>query len=144
MHEESMARPTRPEIATDTICRIVLKARQFDVKEGEVDPDEASNATDDGFTDVLEDDPDDPVYQELKSFIDDLDIDEQCEVVALMWIGRGDYEPGEWQRAFQVAQDEHNERTAEYLLGTPLLADLLIEGMAYYDMNCDDLEREHL
>lgn len=139
-----MAGPTRPQIATDTICRIVIKARQFDVKEGEVDPDEASNATDDGFTDVLEDDPDDPVYQELKSFIDGLDVDEQCELVALMWIGRGDYDSSEWARALKVAQDEHTERTAEYLLGTPLLADLLSEGMAYYDMNCEELERQHL
>lgn len=139
-----MAGPRRPQIATDTVCRIVIKARQFDVKEGEVDPDEASNATDDGFTDVLEDDPDDPVYQELKSFIDGLDVDEQCELVALLWIGRGDYDSSEWGRALKVAQDEHNERTAEYLLGTPLLADLLSEGMAYYDMNCGEMEREHL
>lgn len=139
-----MAGPTRPQIATDTVCRIVIKARQFDVKEGEVDPDEASNATDDGFTDVLEDDPDDPVYLELKSFIDGLDVDDQCELLALMWIGRGDYDQSEWGRAFKLAQDERTERTAEYLLGTPLLADLLSEGMAYYDMNCNELEREHL
>ena len=139
-----MAGPTRPQIATDTICRIVIKARQFDVKEGEVDPDEASNATDDGFTDVLEDDPDDPVYLELKSFIDGLDVDDQCELIALLWIGRGDYDQSEWGRAFKVAQDERTERTAEYLLGTPLLADLLSEGMAYYDMNCNELESEHL
>jgi hypothetical protein len=139
-----MAGPKRPQIATDTICRIVIKARQFEVKEAEVDPDEASNATDDGFTDVLEDDPDDPVYQELKSYIDGLDVDEQCELVALMWIGRGDYDSTEWGQAFKVAQDEHNERTAGYLLGTPMLSDLLTEGMAYYDMNCDEMEREHL
>jgi len=139
-----MAGPRRPQIATDTVCRVVIKARQFDVKEAEADPDEGSNAADDGFTDVLEDTPDDPVYQELKSFIDGLDVDEQCELVALMWIGRGDYDGSEWAQAFKVAQDEHNERTAAYLLGTPLLADLLSEGMANYDMNCDDLEREHL
>ena len=139
-----MVGPRRPQIATDTVCRIVIKARQFDVEEGEVDPDEASNATDDGFTDVLEDDPDDPVYEELKTFIDDLDVDEQCELIALMWIGRGDYDQSEWGRAFKAAQDARTERTAEYLLGTPLLADLLSEGMAYYDMDCEELERQHL
>ena len=60
-----MAGPRRPQIATDTVCRIVIKARQFDVKEAEADPDEGSNAVDDGFTDVLEDTADDPVYEEL-------------------------------------------------------------------------------
>jgi hypothetical protein len=139
-----MAEPRRPEIAADTICRIVLRARQFDAKEAQIESDEGSNATDDGFRDVLEDKPDDPVIQELRTFINDLNVDDQCELVALMWIGRGDYDASEWARALKTAQEEHNDGTADYLLGTPLLADLLSEGMANYDMNCDDLERGHL
>lgn len=139
-----MAEPRRPQIATDTVCRLVVRARQFDVKEGAVTPDEGSNGIDEGFREVLEDTPDDPVFEEAKAFIDDLDIDEQCELVALMWIGRGDFDPSEFANAVAVARDEHNDRTAEYLLRTPLLADLLTEGMANYDMTCEDFEREHL
>jgi hypothetical protein len=112
--------PRTPSISAETVCRIVLKARQFDVKEGRVDPDDSSNAADDGFRSVLEDEPDDPVYQELKAFIDDLDIDEQCEIVALMWVGRGDFDPGDFASAVEMAREEHNSRTAAYLLGTPL------------------------
>ena len=44
---------------------IILKAREFDVKEGDSDPDEGSNPTDDGNADVLEDKADDPVREEL-------------------------------------------------------------------------------
>jgi hypothetical protein len=139
-----MAEPRRPQIATDTVCRLVVRARQFDVKEGAVDPDEASNEIDDGFREVLEDTPDDSVFEEAKALINDLDIDDQCELVALMWIGRGDFDPSEFGNAVAMARDEHNDRTAEYLLRTPLLGDLLTEGMANYDMNCEDFEREHL
>ena len=79
-------------IAADKVCFIVVKARQFDVKEGNADPNSGSNPADDNFTDVLEDKPDDPVYRELTSFIRNLDLEEQINLVALAWLGRGTYE----------------------------------------------------
>jgi hypothetical protein len=134
--EATMAqRLLKPEIAADLVYRIILKARQFDAKEGVVESDYGGNAIDDGFREVLADFSDDPVYEELKTFIDDLDEDEQCELVALTWIGRGDFPPQEWNQALALAHQEHNARTAEYLLGTPLLADYLADGMAQFDMS---------
>jgi hypothetical protein len=76
-------------IATDKVAFIIVKAREFDVKEADSDPDSGSNAADDGETDVLEDKADDPVRQELVSYINGLNIDEQIELVALAWLGRG-------------------------------------------------------
>lgn len=64
-------------IATDKVCYIIVKAREFDAKEGNADPDSGSNTTDDGMADVLEDKPDDPVYRELGAFIQNLNEDEQ-------------------------------------------------------------------
>src|SRR5690606_37950394 len=117
-----------PQINADTVCRIIVKARQFGAKEGVVEADYGANPADEGFREVLADYSDDPVYDELKAFIDGLDVDEQCELVALMWVGRGDFGADGWAEALNLAHQEHNERTAEYLLGTPLLADHLSEG----------------
>lgn len=125
-------------IATDKVCHIIWKARQFDVKEADADPDSGSNAADDGMTDVLESKPDDPVYSELLSFIRALDLDEQIDLVALAWVGRGTYEVSEWQQALDTARGEHTNRTAEYLLGLPLLGDYLEEGLAALDLDCAD------
>jgi hypothetical protein len=136
--------PVRPQIATDTVCRIVVRAREFDVKEEPTDEDEGSNAVDDNFVDVLDATGDDAAAAELKSAIDDLDIDDQCDLVALCWVGRGDYGPEEWREARALARQQHNGRTAEYLLGMPLLADYLAEGLADFDMSCADFERNHL
>lgn len=136
-------RPQRPQVAVETVCRIIVKARQFDAKEDTIDTDYASDAPDDGFREVLEDLPDDPVYQELKSFIDDLDVDDQCEIVALMWVGRGDFDASEWSQALEQARQEHTPQTAEYLLGTPLLADLLSEGLAQFDISCEEFEKRY-
>ena len=125
-------------IATDKVCHVVWKARQFDVKEADADPDSGSNASDDGMTDVLGSTPDDPVYSELLAFIRALDLEEQINLVALAWVGRGTYEAGEWQQALDTARAERTNRTAEYLLGLPLLGDYLEEGLAAFGLDCSD------
>ena len=125
-------------IATDKVCFVILKARQFDVKEGNADPNSGSDAIDDGFTDVLEDKPDDPVFRELTGFINGLDIEEQLNLVALAWLGRGTYDKSEWNEALTIARQEHNNRTAQYLLGLPLLGDYLEEGLSQFGRGCAD------
>ncbi|HEY1962833.1 MAG TPA: DUF3775 domain-containing protein [Rhizomicrobium sp.] len=125
-------------IATDKVCFVIVKARQFDVKEGNADPNSGSDAIDDGFTDVLEDKPDDPVFRELTDFIGGLDIEEQLNLVALAWLGRGTYDKTEWNEALTIARQEHNNRTAQYLLGLPLLGDYLEEGLAQFGRGCSD------
>jgi hypothetical protein len=87
---------------------------------------------------VLENKSNDPVYSELLSFIRALDLEEQISLVALAWVGRGTYEASEWPQALETARTEHNQRTAEYLLGLPLLGDYLEEGLAAFDLSCSD------
>jgi hypothetical protein len=127
-------------INSDKVCHIIAKARAFDAKEEISDPDSGSNAADDGMTDVLEDLPDDAdaTRLELLEFIRALDEDEQLNLVALAWVGRGTYEISEWREAMSVARNEHNKRTAEYLLKLPLLGDYLEEGLAAFGENCGE------
>ncbi len=127
-------------INVDKVCRIIAKARQFDAKEGISDPDSGSNATDDGMADVLEDLPvgEDATRLELVEFIRALDEDEQVNLIALAWIGRGTYELSEWPDALREARSEHGRRVAEYLLGLPLLGDYLEEGLAAFGENCGE------
>jgi hypothetical protein len=131
-------------ISTEQVCFVVIKAREYQVKEGPVMPDSGSNATDDGMTEVLERGRDDPVYAEITSFIRAMSEDEQIDLVALMWVGRGDFDIVEWNEAREEAADQHNDRTAEYLLGTPLLSDYLEEGLSAMGRSCADTEAEHL
>src|SRR5262249_4800896 len=74
------------------------KARQFDVKDVVADPDSASNPADDAMVDVLEDHKDDPILEELTAFIDGLSEDERVDLVALTWLGRGDFTVDDWNR----------------------------------------------
>lgn len=130
-----MARSSQPhlDIPSDKLGYIILKAREYDVKESDSDPDEGSNPPDDGNTDVLTDKSDDPVREELLGAIRDLPEDERLQLVALAWLGRGTYDISEWKMAQETARNEHRKRTAEYLLGLPLLGDYLEDGLAMFD-----------
>ncbi|HXL71581.1 MAG TPA: DUF3775 domain-containing protein [Rhizomicrobium sp.] len=126
------ARAPHLDIPTDRLGFIILKAREYDVKEGDSDPDEGSNPTDDGNMDVLTDNGDDPVREELLGAIRELNDDERVQLVALAWLGRGTYDLSEWRTALDTARSEHRKRTAEYLLGLPLLGDYLEDGLSMF------------
>src|SRR5665213_437432 len=125
-------------IATDKVAYIIVKAREFDEQVADSDPDSGSNPTDDGDADVLEDKAGDPTRAELVAAIRGLNEDEQIELVALAWVGRGTYGLDEWDEALDTARTEHNKRTAQYLLGLPLLGDYLEEGLAAFGESISD------
>jgi Protein of unknown function (DUF3775) len=131
-------------IATEKVCFVAVKAREFDVKDAVTDPGGASNASDDSMISVLEDHGDDPVVAELRGFIGALDEDEQIDLVALAWLGRGDGTIEDWSELRAEASRAHNKRTAAYLLGMPLLADYLEEALSLFGQSCGDFEMGHL
>ena len=124
------------DIALDKVCELILRAREIDVKEGMTDPDSGSNAIDDGSTDVLAAQPGDSTEDQVREFIAGLNDDERFDLVALTWIGRGDYEPEEWTTALATAREREALPTADYLLGIPNLGDLLDEGLAATGRSC--------
>ncbi len=118
-------------INPDIVCSIIDKAREFHAKEGVVIPEtrtsEASDA--DWAYQVLADHRSDLTYLELKSEIENLEPDQQTTLVALMWLGRGDYDVSEWKTALKDARSRKSGPTADYLLATPLVSDYLEEGL---------------
>lgn len=132
------------EIADKKVCFIIMKAREFDVKDVVTEPDPGSNPSDDKMAAVLEAHADDPVLEELTSLINDLTEDEQIDLVALAWLGRDDYTVDDWPTVRDEAARAHNERTANYLLGMPLLGDYLEEGLALLGHSCEAYEADHL
>jgi hypothetical protein len=138
--------PVPLNIGPDKVGFIILKAREFDVK---VDPedeeaDEGSNPADDDDRAVLEDRADDPTLEELRCAIDDLNDDEIVDLIALAWVGRGDFERNEWSSARRLARERHRRHSADYLIGMPALGDYLEEGMATLGYSSGDQESDRL
>jgi len=118
------------EVSLDKLAQIVLLARAYDAQVSESDPDEASNASDDRLVSVLESQADNPIEQELREAIEGLSDDEQAALVALTWIGRGDFACEELDRAITTAFERRQNSTVDYLVGIPLLGDLIDQGAA--------------
>ena len=135
-----------PELAIspEKVAFIIENAREFDVKEAESDPDSGSNPADDDMIDVLEDDGSDPVGRELAGFIRALNEDEQTDLVALMWLGRGEGGLEEWDdlraRAVDARSEYANPRreTVHYLLSEPMLGDFLADGLDAFGVDWTD------
>lgn len=134
----------RLTISPEKVCFIIIKAREFDAKEEVSEPDPGSNPSDDKDVEILEDYADDPVVEEITSFVNSLSVDEQVDLVTLMWLGRDDYTAADWDSVREEAASAHNNRTAEYLLGTPNLGDLLEEGLSMLGYSCEDFEMNRL
>ena len=131
-------------ISPEKVCFIIIKVKEFDAKDEVTEPDPGSNPSDDKDAAVLEEHEDDPVVEALTSLINSLSEDEQIDLVALAWLGRNDYSAGDWPTVREEAARAHNQRTAEYLLGTPLVGDFLEEGLSILGYSCEEFEIERL
>jgi hypothetical protein len=131
--------PEMPEINTDKVCFVVTKSREL-LAEDEGAKRDDSNPSDDGFSVILTDAADRPARLELVEFIEGFDADELDALVALVWIGRGDFERDDWRAAIALARERREGDTAKYLLGLPLLPNYLEDALSAFDRSCTSFE----
>lgn len=127
------------EIALETVCDLIVRARAFDATEGTTDPRSGSNAIDDRDVGSLAESDGDLGEEEMRLMIDGLDVDEAASLVALVFVGRGDMEPAEWPDAYRLAHERMASgslKPSAYLMGIPNLGDLLDEGLAGLGRSC--------
>lgn len=144
------------DISLDSVCHVIAQSRALalggETDGGEHEPDPHGHedllhgdVIDDDLMDdedVSEDVEEQPEandeHDELLEFIDGLNEDEQIELVAISWIGRGTYTIDEWDDAVETARNEHTENTGEYLLGQPRIPDYLEEGLSQLGFSCEE------
>lgn len=136
--------PIELEISGEKVCYIIMKAREYDAKVDPVEPDPGSNPTDTGGREILEDYEDDPTAAELQEAIADLNEDEVTDLIALIWVGRGDFARSEWEEVRGLARERHRTNSAEYLMGIPTLGDFLEEGFSAVGHSCEEYEINRL
>jgi hypothetical protein len=130
-------------ITPDSAFEILLKAREFDVKVAETDPDSGSNASDDDSVDALEFGPKDDSQRELFSAISDLNDDEQLDLIALVWVGRADFTLDEWDAAREAAKDIGRARTPRYISEIPLVSNYIEDALSQFNFTMQDYLDRH-
>lgn len=123
-------------IAIPTVVSIIDTARQVD----ELVEDEENEDFQD--EEALDDSDPEGLAEMLEEQITALNEDEQAALIALAWIGRGDYEAEDWEEALRLAR-ERNERgdAAAYLTGMEMLGDLLSEGLEAFGISPEETAR---
>lgn len=129
------------ELDLEQVCFVVMKARELTIQQGDAGPDGASGS-DDQEEEVFTDRAFTSFRRELKAFINAMNEDEQAELVALFWIGRGDFSADQLDEATTEARERRDRPTSEYLLAKPQLADYLEDALAEFGLSCEDSERE--
>lgn len=130
-----------PLTPLDTLCRIILRAREYEAQTpGDYDPEESADNVDDdeeGALSVLGDDINTGVEEELRQAFDDLGDDQLAEVLAFCWVGQGTYDVADWNEAMEEATDTGREGAVDELMDLPMLASVLEAGMAAFDLTCE-------
>jgi hypothetical protein len=127
-------------ISLEAVATIVDHARALQGKE-ETSPEQATE-DENSEAALLQDTPGDMTEGALRAFIADLNDDERASLIALAWLGRGDYGPDEWDEARGLAAERAEGRdTADYLLAMDNLGDLLAEGVAAFGFSIEDVDR---
>jgi hypothetical protein len=132
------------DIAPEKVAHVIIKAREYDAKVGAWNDNPEEGDAEEDPDSILEDFTNDPTRAELVGFIGALNNDEQANLVALAWVGRGTFEKEEFAEAVETARNERVNATAAYLLGMPLLADYLEEGLEKMGYSVDDIESDVL
>ena len=125
-------------IDPDTVRLFVLKAKAIsaalshDYEAGGEHEIELDDQAHDGHhhDGLAEEEEEDLTERELRALINDLNVDEAAELIAITWIGRGDFDVSEWTDAVAQARERgQGRRASKYLLGMPMLGDWLEEGL---------------
>ena len=130
------------ETPLDMICRIIVRAREWDAQVPSNEPDEVDEdgpiSTDDEY-DVMIDEKNDSVEAEIEAALDDLAEDQRAEVLALAWIGNGTFDIGDWDEAVSEAANPDSDPILEQLMDMPMLAAYLDAGLEAFDLSCDGI-----
>lgn len=126
--------------ATSQLAFIIVKARAFAAEVPAAGSEDGSDMADDRAVAALESSPDNPTEEELTAALRDLNVDQLDEVVALVLVGRGDFTAEEWPQAVAQAREVSARRGVPYLLETPLLGELIEDGLDELGYNITDEE----
>lgn len=124
-------------ISTEKVCDFIETAREL----AGIVPSTAGDHTttgDDSKLETMEGDPDKDVRRiEAIAFIAGLNVEEQTDLLALIWLGRGDYELSEWDDAVAEAEARIAARDPDYMIGDAALPAYLGDGLEAFGKTCD-------
>lgn len=121
------------DLNPDIIRELILRIREFHAKEGVTIPEldySSSPAEESDSMQILADHRGDLTYNEIRKTIFDLEPDQQANLLALQFLGQGDYEGSEWDSALKEAKKMLTPEIINGFLHDPQISDYWQEGLS--------------
>ena len=127
-------------ISTDKVCALIEAAREVAGKVPSTAGDRTTTGDDSELVTIEEPEGDgeaeDARRREMVEFIAGLNVEEQSDLLALIWLGRGDYEIAEWDDAIAEAEARLAARDPDYMIGDAALPEYLGGGLEAFGRSC--------
>ena len=128
-------------ISTEKVCALIEAAREIAGKVPSTAGDKTTTGDDSELVSI--EDPEgigedeDARRREIVEFIAGLNVEEQTDLLALIMLGRGDYEFADWDEAVSEAEGRIAARDPDYMIGDAALPEYLGDGLEAFDKTCD-------
>src|SRR4051794_23709581 len=124
-------------ISTEKVCAFIEAARELAGKVPSTAGDRTTTGDDSKLV-TIEDYPgeDDRRHQTVE-FVAGLNVEEQTDLLALIWLGRGDYDIAEWDDALTEAEARIAARDPDYMIGDAALPQYLGDGLEAFGKTCE-------
>jgi hypothetical protein len=129
-------------ISTEKVCAFIEAAREVAGKVASTAGDHTTTG-DDSELETLVDEPGQDLYEgderrsQMVEFVAGLNVEEQTDLLALIWVGRGDYDIAEWDDALAEAEARIAARDPDYMIGDPALPQYLGDGIEAFGWTCE-------
>ena len=129
-------------ISTEKVCALIEAAREVAGKVASTAGDRTTSGDDSKLATIV-DDPGQDFYErddrrrQMVEFIAGLNVEEQTDLLALIWLGRGDYDIAEWDDALEEAEARIAARDPDYMIGDSALPQYLGDGLEAFGRTCD-------
>lgn len=127
-------------VSADTVATLILEARAYDEVIPEIDVEDGADELDERDAPPHDEAIGNPARKVLIAAIESLTEEQQETLVALTWLGRGDYSVEEWDEALSMAAERDNGQIATYLAGIPMMADYLEAAAATLGLDLSDTD----
>ena len=129
-------------ISTEKVCAFIEAAREVAGKVPSTAGDRTTTGDDSRLESIVDEPgenfyPSDDRRHQMAEFVAGLNIEEQTELLALIWLGRGDYDIAEWDDALAEAEARIAARDPDYMIGDPALPQYLGDGLEAFGWTCD-------
>ncbi len=121
-------------INPDKVCEFIEAARELSGRETPTTGDRTSTGDDSPLALGLERRGDDPTRLQMVEFIAGLNVEEQTDLLALIYIGRGD--AADWDEALDMARDRIDAKDPDFMIGDAALPEYLGDGLEFFGKSC--------